>query len=345
MMRPIISLCLILLTALALQAQPLRGKTTPEKRIKVADEQVVLNNTYKAVELYEEAYKEERDLDLAYKIAQLHLLQRDYVKAERWYKRVVERRSRKKPNPYLPEARLIYGRVMKMTGNYPDAKEQLRLYISESENVDGIAVAKAELKGAEMAQGMETSMEVTIENGGKKLNSKSSEYSPVLAGSDVMYFASMRNEKVLELGAKGAKEGDDYHSKIYTAQKGEKGWGEPTEAGGININREGFHSGNLALTKDGRGMYFTRAELDGNKLASSQLYYSELGGDGWSPAKAVEGVNGDYIVKQPAVGELFGEQVLFFISNMDGGYGGFDIYYSTKRGDVFAPPVNLGEVI
>lgn len=342
MMRPIITLCLLFVFAMTSQAQPLRGKTTPAKRIKVADEQMALNNTYKALELYEDAYREERDLELAYKVANLHLLLRDYVKAQRWYKRIVERKTRKKPNPFMPDARLTYGRLLKMNENYPDAKEQLRLYISEGEDPQKIAVAKAELAGAEMAQVMDINMEVTVEHGGKKLNSKSSEYSPALAGDDVMYFASMRRDKVLEVGGKKDK---DYHSKIYTATKGEDGWGEATEAGGINLNREGEHSGNLALTKDGKAMYFTRANLDGNALATSQLYYSELSGDGWTPAKLVDGLNGDYIVKQPAVGELFGEQVIFFISNMDGGYGGFDIYYSTRRGDTYAPPVNLGDVV
>ena len=70
-----------------------------------------------------------------------------------------------------------------------------------------------------------------------------------------------------------------------------------------------------------------------------------MGEDGWGPANELEGVNGEYMVKHPAPGELFGEEVLFFVSNMDGGYGGFDVYYSPKRGETYGPPVNLGNTI
>ncbi|MBK8562540.1 MAG: hypothetical protein IPN76_04150 [Saprospiraceae bacterium] len=43
----------------------------------------------------------------------------------------------------------------------------------------------------------------------------------------------------------------------------------------------------------------------------------------------LKGVNGDYIAKSPCVGELLEGEVLFFVSDMEGGQGGFDIYYAT----------------
>ena len=62
----------------------------------------------------------------------------------------------------------------------------------------------------------------------------------------------------------------------------------------------------------------------------------------------VEGIHGegDYIVKHPAAGELFGREVLFFSANMPGGFGGYDVYYATKEGEgKYSDPVNLGPVI
>ncbi len=95
-------------------------------------------------------------------------------------------------------------------------------------------------------------------------------------------------------------------------------------------------------------MYFTRVQFaeGGQSIGESKIYYSTKGSDGWSAANEVTGVNGDYIAKHPCEGELFGEKVLFFVANMPGGKGGFDIYYAPKKTNgVFGMPVNLGEVI
>ena len=45
-------------------------------------------------------------------------------------------------------------------------------------------------------------------------------------------------------------------------------------------------------------------------------------------AAQVEGVNGNYLALHPSVGELFGKEVLFFVSNMEGGHGQ-DPYWQT----------------
>jgi len=323
------------------EAQPLRGQTTTQQKLETAEAQLAKKDYYQALEWYEKYYKEERDLAVAKQIADLQFLLRDYEKAARWYKRVVERRSRKKPNPFLPEVRYVYGRTLKMTGNYPDAIEALTLYISESEDPVNIARAKREIEGAKLAQTMQPDLEVSLVNAGKKVNTKSSEYSPLLASKDEMYFTAMREDKIKELGAKD----NDYHSKLFLSRRGEEGWEEAMEAGGVNINREGYHTGNISFSRDGQRMYFTRASLEGNVLNESKLYYSDKGGEGWSPANEVSGINGDFIIRQPAAGELFGNEVMYFVSNMEGGYGGYDLYYATRQGDGFSSPVNLGDVV
>jgi len=59
-----------------------------------------------------------------------------------------------------------------------------------------------------------------------------------------------------------------------------------------------------------------------------------------------KGFHTDYIAKHPAPGELYGNDVLFFVSNMAGGFGGFDLYYSTMSGDgTYSTPTNLGESV
>ena len=338
-MRNFLTIIFTALAFTALLAQPLNRATT-ETNLRVAEEQFEKQAYYEALEYYELVYEENKDLDVAFKIARINENLRDYRKAVRWYKRIVNKRSRKVENPYMPEARYDYARMLKMNGEYSDAKQEFALYISESEDIKQIAKAKKQIEGCDMAMSMDEVPGLTIENAGKKVNSKYSEYSPVLVGDDEMIFTAINADEVIVID--DAKE--DFHSKAFSAKKGEKGWGEPTPLG-TNVNREGFHIGNLTVTPDGGTMYFTRALLSGSQLAESKLYVSRKSGNSWGAANQVEGVNGEYIVRQPAVGELFGNEVIFFSSNMDGGYGGYDLYYSTKRGDTYSPPVNLGEVI
>ncbi|MFK8104252.1 MAG: OmpA family protein [Saprospiraceae bacterium] len=322
-------------------AQPITTATV-EKMIEVAEDNLAKYDYYNALDWFEKAYKEERDTEVAYKIANLHVQLRDYVKAERWYSRIVDRKYRKKKNPYLPNARFVLGRLLKMNGKYIEAKEQLQLFIAEAEDPNLLTLAKNELTGADLAMDMEEqNPSLTVGNAGKKLNSKYSEYSPVLVSEKEVYFTAIRQNEILVLDGKTA----DYHSKVYKASKGEKDWSEPV-ALGTEINREGYHIGNIAISPNGNRMYFTRALLKGNKLSESKIYMSERSGGAWGAAKLLSGINGEYLCKQPTVGEFYGQEVLFFVSDMKGGYGGFDIYYAPNKNDgTFGDPVNLGTTL
>ncbi|MEM6964513.1 MAG: DUF1573 domain-containing protein [Bacteroidota bacterium] len=350
---------LIFLSASTMWAQPI-NKQTREMKIEIADEQVEALNYYGALEWYEKVIEEDKkdkkkaDIHLNYKIANLHYLLRDYKRAERYYKKVVNARMKKgKVNPYLPEARFIYGRVLKMNEEYEDAMGELEDYIMESKDEVNKKLAKAELDGARMAMGMTPVTGVFFENAGKA-NTRTTESSPYLADDGTLYFASFLTNEVI---VKDEKDGDARlrivtstrkekkkgRGKKKKVEKGEYEKGKPLTT---KINREGYHTGSPSFSEDGSIMFFTRMELDGNTLSSSKVYFSEKDGKRWKGAQEVAGINGDYLVKHPTVGEHFGEEVLFFSSDMPGGTGGFDIYYATKKGDgVYADPKNIGETI
>lgn len=350
---------LFILSANVMWAQPI-NKQTREMKIEIGDEQVELLNYYGALEWYEKVIEEDKkskkkaDIHLNYKIANLHYLLRDYKRAERYYKRVVNARMKKgKVNPYLPEARFVYGRILKMNEEYEDAMGELEDYIMESQNEVNKELAKNELDGARMAMGMTPVTGVFFENAGKA-NTRTTESSPYLADDGTLYFASFLTNEVI---VKDEKEGDA-RLRIVTSTRKEKKKGRGKNKKVVKgeyqkgkplttkINREGFHTGSPTFSKDGSMMFFTRMELDGNTLGSSKIYFSEKNGKKWKGAQEVAGINGDYLVKHPAVGEHFGEEVLFFSSNMPGGTGGFDIYYATKKADgVYADPKNIGETI
>ncbi|MDX2134823.1 MAG: DUF1573 domain-containing protein [Saprospiraceae bacterium] len=318
-------------------AQPI-NKPSNDKMLAAAQEAEVTGNPYRALENYEEIFEDTKDETLIPKLAELNFQLRDYAKSERYLKRLVLRDRKMQFNEY----KYLYAMSLKHNGKYDEAVDMFKQYISDGVSDSLKSRAQLELDGCQMARKSKEPEGMTVTNLGKKANSPQTESSPSYNDGQ-LYFTSLQGKEVITLDG---KEGD-WFSKVYTASKeGEGGeYSAPTPLG-ININRDGFHQGNVSVTPDGRTMYFTRITLENQYMSESKIYYALQGSEGWGAAKEVAGVNGEYLAKHPCEGELFGEKVLFFVANMPGGEGGDDIYYAPKRDDgVFGVPVNLGKVI
>ena len=327
-------LVLLLGTSLGLAAQPL-NKSTLATKIKLANQAVEEYNYYHAIDQYEQAYEEAKDYDIAIKIAELNLELRDYKGAARWYTKALRRDKEQKYDAY----RFNYARALKMNGDYVEAVEQFEAYLKVGKDETKKRRAEIEILGAEMAREAQDVDGLTFGNAGRKVNSSNSEYSPHLEpGNQSMYYAGPNNNEIMSPEVADAAE----FIRILQAKKGERGWEKPTELDD-KINRPGFHTANPALSADGSTLLFTRSTLEANKLLTSKIYYATQTAEGWSAANEVAGVNGEYIATHPAFGELYGNSVMFFSANMDGGEGGYDLYYATRKSDgVYGDPVNLG---
>ena len=326
---------LILLFPCFLLAQPL--KEVPYRFMLEAAELALENNDYyNAVEWYAKCYKEQRDKDMAIIIANLYMELRDYKRAESWYKRVL---NRDEDMLYIDE-RFNYGKVLKYMGKYNDAYAEFKFFVDSSTNAEMKPLADLEMQGMLQAKELEENNDVVVRLMDKKINYGMTEFGPMEYPDGTLYFSSFKTNKEIILDGKE----EDVFAKIYTTTEGEKGY-ETAKALPAIINRDGFHTGNVSFTSDGRRMFFTRSTLSGGEVETSQLFVSNKKDSGWSPPLELTGLNGDFEIKHPMPGELYGNDVLFFSANMEGGEGGFDLYYATMEGDDFATPVNLGESI
>lgn len=324
--------------AVGLQAQPL-NRSTPEANLKSAQEAEADGNPYAAAELYEKYLSENKqDKQIQAKVAKLNFDLRDYEKAEKGFARLVNRDRKLE----FTELKYWLALSMKYNGKYAEATDMFNQYIENGADENLKKKAKVEIAGCELARKMKQPENIIVSNLGKTANNPQTDGSPSYSAGE-LYFTSIRSKEVVVLNG---KEGD-WHSKVYTTSKSGSEYGEP-EPLGTQINREGWHQGNVSVSADGKTMYFTRVELTekGQDIGASKIFVSQKGSDGWAGANEATGVNGDFIAKHPCEGELFGEKVLFFVANMPGGKGGFDIYYAPKKGDnMFGLPVNLGGVI
>jgi peptidoglycan-associated lipoprotein len=305
--------------------------------IEVAEESAEKKDYANAIEWFEKAYKESKDKDLKVVIGDLHMLLRDYKKAERAYDRALKR-DKDGVYEYL---RVDYAKALKYQGMYREALAELRTVASTTDDDSTRQVALFEIDGIEKMDTYAQNLEAVIEFAGKTVNSGSGENSPMRYSDGSLYYSSFNRKSEIVLD--GDEEG--YEAKIYTAAKDDKGEYDKPKALNKRINREGYNSAGVSFSGDNKTMYFTRAKLDVNDIEESVIFKAPRNDSGWGSAIEVENINGDYISLHPIEGELFGNKVLFFSSNMDGGFGGYDLYYSTITGDNYATPVNLGESI
>jgi peptidoglycan-associated lipoprotein len=330
---------LSLATLFTLGAQPL-NKASYETMIETAEELVGNQDYYNALDWYEKAFDEREDRALIPIIAKMNYELRDYGDAERWYARLLRRAEETE----FSEERFYYARSLKMQAKYDEALSAFQEYLLLAEDPDMKQKAQNEINGIELAMVLPDNPQgVTIESAGRNVNSPTSEYSPTMSPEgDKLYFAALEERKEVTIISDA---GDDFYAKIFMSPKDDDEWDKP-EALDEKINRPGYHSVNPSVTPDGRRMYFNRVQLKGNKPGETKIYLSEYGDGGWLSANEVEGINGEYLALHPSVGELFGKEVLFFVSDMEGGHGGYDLYYATYEGaGKYADPVNLGTTL
>ena len=332
-MKILSSMSIICLLSVASIAQPLKEVPT-YMHLEVAAERMETGDYYNALDQYEEAYKQERTNELGYKIGMLHYKLRDYKRAQRWLARVIE----KDETGQYPDAVLKYALTLKMAGKYEEAIEALNVYAGMVDDEVMLTKADNEFEGIQMAMESEIPIELVIEHMGRKVNTRYSEFGPAMHPDGELYIGALPGKELKLLS-------DAPFAQIYKTELDKKDKWERPKALPDKINRPGYHTANPRFSDDGSRMYFTRALMDGDNLVESKIFTTTKGKSSWGAANEVVPVNGNYIATHPTIGYLLGNEVMIFSSDMDGGEGGFDLYYSLREGEDFTSPVNLGEVI
>ena len=104
-----------------------------------------------------------------------------------------------------------------------------------------------------------------------------------------------------------------------------------------------YHIGAAAFTKDLKRIYYNRVMLKPDGTSIIKLMTAEEGADGkWENITELDINSDDYSCAHPA---LYRDSLLFFSSNMPGGFGGKDIYMCVIRGAECGEVINLGETI
>jgi len=276
------------------------------------------------------------------RLAMCYVQMNDYESAENWYARVVAAEGS------TAEDLIRYGEVLKTNGKYAEAKQQLAAYATRTGDTDRIAV---QLAGCDSAiRWMADPTEHRLYNEAA-VNTPLSEFSAYPDGNRVFYAGEPAGNGLKnEYGWTG-----NAFLQIYTAPLSAAGTlGEPSLAPN-EFNDAKYHAGPVAAGKDGNTLYVTRTYAGkdvalqkeaGRRYRTNtlELYIYRKKDGAWVAEPFTHNDVKAYSVGHAAL-SLDGN-VLYFVSDMPGGQGGTDIWYSELQDDGnWGTPVNAGATI
>jgi peptidoglycan-associated lipoprotein len=336
LIRKLSTVSLIVLLSIALHAQ--------SKKVLKAYETYDAGEYYAAIDLLKDAYEQTANkddkLNITYLVAECYRKTDGPRKAALWYSKAI------KKNFNEPAAFLHYADMLKMNGDYEEAKEQYKAYKElvpdDSRADDGILSCDLAQEWTEFPNGY------TIEDM-RFINSKLDDFSPAYAREDyrVLYFTSAREETTgkSEHGVTGQGFADIFESTL--DRKGK--WSTPVPLSD-EINTE-YDDGTPVLNNEFTRMYFSRCIVRDNKNTGCGIYVSQRKNDEWAKPQELELASDSIVIAHPAISP--DELTLYFVSDMEGsmtsvdGTSSKDIWMATRNSlsDKFDEPVNMGEPI
>ncbi|SRX52402.1 OmpA family protein [Aequorivita sp. CIP111184] len=259
----------------------------------------------------------------------------DTKKAETYYKRVIKKKD------VDPETVYNYAQSLKANGKFSDyntfMKQFAEMKPSDSRSVEFMKNPDylPAIIDANSQKYAATNLDA--------LNSKYSDFGGMVVGND-FYFTSARNTTGKKYGWNEEPFLDIYKASIVGGV--EKN--EVSLKGDVNTK---FHESTVAITADGKRMYFDRNDYYNGKYKKSEeginqlnIYYAENIDGQWKDVQAVPFNSHDFSTSHPALSP--DGNTLYFTSDRLGGKGKADIYkVSISKDGSFGAPENLGSNI
>ncbi|WP_228011940.1 OmpA family protein [Flavobacterium hungaricum] len=292
-----------------------------------------------AIILYERLAEEKPSQEVIKNLADSYYYTNNLVKAQRYYRLLIKNYN----NGLDKEYYFRYAQTLKATNSPDDANAALTEYYTLSASSDAVLNFEKELKTLENVTAIGKRFEIK----NLALNTPNSEFGAVKYKENLVFAAvklkpglfdkkfKWDNETYLNLVTLPLKNINSPDSIVHYFAKELK---------------TGMHESNAVFTKDGKTIYFTRnnskngrKKKNDQKISNLQIFKAELIDGKWKNIAALPFNSPNYSVEHPALSP--DEKVLYFASDMPGGYGSFDLYSVNVNKGAFDTPKNLGSKI
>lgn len=218
------------------------------------------------------------------------------------------------------------GDMLRYAGNYKGAEEKYKAYLEKNpEDVLALAGYRSSQKAPAIR---EAGSAYTVKLD-KNFSSSRADYCPAFSdrNGSAVYFSSTRNSGTggQMSGITGTKPGD-----IYCLKKDEKGHWKSPEAAEGELNSE-WDEGAACFTEDGNTMYFTVCRSDPQYPRMAEIWTSTRNDAKWGKPQALK-ITADTLSSYAHPALSPDGKWLYFVSDMPGGYGGYDLWRASVVG-------------
>ena len=322
----------IILAVSAQTAIAQRGPTT------AADLAFAKGDYYDAATLYKKAYTKEKNrvkkAEIIFKVAESYRLTNDFRNQEVWYAKAIKYKFKD------PEAIVRLADALKANGKYDEAIVQ---YTNFQKEAPADPRGPLGIESCEQAQKWKDHPTRYRIEDVSAVNTKYSDFGAVYSNKDHRHiiFTSARQEAIgkNEDGGTGEKFQDLFEATV--DKKGK--WSSPKPL--LEPVNSNANDGSATLDKKGTMMFFTRCGVDKGKVGECEIYFTKRRGQTWDEPQLIPLAGDSFTVGQPALSD--DEQTLYFVSDMEGGQGGKDIWKTSydKKTKSWGTPENLGNKI
>lgn len=218
------------------------------------------------------------------------------------------------------------GDMLRYAGNYKGAEEKYKAYLEKNpEDVLALAGYRSSQKATAIR---EAGSAYTVKLD-KNFSSSRADYCPAFSdrNGSAVYFSSTRNSGTggQMSGITGTKPGD-----IYCLKKDEKGHWKSPEAAEGELNSE-WDEGAACFTEDGNTMYFTVCRSDPQYPRMAEIWTSTRNDAKWGKPQALK-ITADTLSSYAHPALSPDGKWIYFVSDMPGGYGGYDLWRASVVG-------------
>lgn len=301
---------------------------------KQADKLFLNAQYFRAIPKYENAIKT-KDLkskqESLIKLADCYRILSNYKRAEECYREAISL------GKVAPEVYYNFGNILKNNNNYSEALNNYYLYLEEKPTDKKAESAIKSCKEIKYWQSKPQEYKVTaLDN----INTNRAEFCPVVLNEKFIYIGEKQNDyieyKISDIN------GSPYLNVFYATIKNNKFGKTKQLSKKVNTN---YYDGPVSFSSDGKTMFLTRVANINNKrnkdfVNRAKIYELKYENKSWGSLKSFQYNSDNYSCAHASVS--YDGTVIFFASDMPGGYGGKDIWMCKKTGDVWDKPVNLG---
>jgi len=334
----ILSVLLILFVCTWADAQ--RGK------LKRAEKLMNKHNYTAAIDIYRSILDKGDDADAAIGIAECYRRIGDSDETEYWYGFVS-----KLPNA-PQKSWLYYAMALQQNGKCDESKKWAEKYLNDIEPNNTQAMWLLKSCEEDVVEDLRASGKLYDIKPVDAINSEYDDFAPTFFKNDIVFISSRDRKAAVKRFNRWTSDEEKPFTEVYRCVRSQVGEAEEYNFRYGKVSKFSkklstkYHDGPLCFNEEFNEVFYTRSNEDGKAddgIIRLKVYQSQGGPTTYSKPRSLPFNSDEYSVIHPSLS--FDGEMLFFSSDMPGGFGGFDLYVSYLEEGRWSAPVNLGPTV